>query len=397
MPSNYRRLGQYIREVNVRNIDLRVTTLLGVSIEKVFMPSIANIIGTDMTTYKVIKRGMFAYGPVTSRNGDKISIALLEEHEEAIVSQAYFPFEVIDHEELNPEYLMMWFRRPEFDRYARFKSHGSAREIFDWAEMCNTELPVPHIDLQRAMVQEYNTITERIKLNERLNCKLEETAQSLYRHWFEDFEFPYDFEKGEPSLQGQPYKSTGGEMVWCEELEREIPKGWNYGSLSDLMDFNNGKSKPIQNGDYPVYGGNGIMGWTSLWNEENLIAIGRVGAYCGSLYRITGRCWVSDNAICGKSKAGYHNYCFDLLKAIGLNSKSEGSGQPLLTQAILNAITILLPEHKVQAAYEEVAKMFYITFFDAERETKALVKLESLVLAKISTLEITVHRNITVS
>lgn len=240
MPSNYKKLGPYIREVNIRNTDLRVTTLLGVSIKKVLMPSIANTIGTNMSTYKIIKRNQFAYGPVTSRNGDKISIALLQEHEEAIVSQAYVPFEIIDHNELDPEYLMMWFRRPEFDRYARFKSHGSARETFDWAEMCDTELPIPHIDVQRAMVKEYNTITDRIALNEQLNQKLEETAQTLYHQWFVDFEFPFDFEKGEPSLKGKPYKSNGGEMEWCEELEKEIPKGWEAGDLEELAAITHG-------------------------------------------------------------------------------------------------------------------------------------------------------------
>ena len=122
MPSNYKRLGDYIQEVNIRNRDLSNIPLLGVSIKKVLMPSIANIIGTDMSTYKLIQKNQFAYGPVTSRNGDKISIALLQEYDVAMVSQAYTVFEVIDGRELLPEYLMMWFRRPEFDRYARFKT-----------------------------------------------------------------------------------------------------------------------------------------------------------------------------------------------------------------------------------------------------------------------------------
>ena len=142
---DYKCLGDYIREVNVRNRDMKVTNLLGVSISKEFMPSIANTIGTDMSTYKVVEKGQFAYGPVTSRNGDKVSIALLDGYDNAIISQAYTVFEVVDHEQLLPEYLMMWFRRPEFDRYARFHSHGSAREIFDWDELCDVMLPIPSI------------------------------------------------------------------------------------------------------------------------------------------------------------------------------------------------------------------------------------------------------------
>ena len=184
--TTYKHLGDYIREVNVRNRELKVTNLLGVSISKEFMPSIANTIGTDMSAYKIVERGQFAYGPVTSRNGDKVSIALLDGYDDAIISQAYTVFEVIDHEQLLPEYLMMWFRRPEFDRYARFHSHGSAREIFDWDELCDVMLPIPSITRQREIVAEYETLTNRIRLNNQMIQHLEATAQALYRKTFVD-------------------------------------------------------------------------------------------------------------------------------------------------------------------------------------------------------------------
>ena len=180
------RLGDYIREVNVRNKDLKVTNLQGVSISKHFIPSIANTIGTDMSTYKVVNPGQFAYGPVTSRNGDKVSIALYKGDDDAIISQAYTVFEVVDSEQVSSEYLMMWFQRPEFDRYARFHSHGSAREIFDWDELCGVYLPLPDIDRQREIVEEYETLSRRIRLNEQMIEKLEATAQALYRKMFVD-------------------------------------------------------------------------------------------------------------------------------------------------------------------------------------------------------------------
>ena len=186
MATEYHKLGDYIREVNVRNRELMVTQLLGLSIEKRFIPSIANTIGTDMAGYKVVRRRQFAYVPVTSRNGDKITIALLDDCDEAIISQAYAVFEVVDCDKLLPEYLMMWFRRPEFDRYARFHSHGSARKVFDWDELCDVQLPVPNIERQREIVSEYETLTRRIRLNEQMIEKLEATAQALYRHTFVD-------------------------------------------------------------------------------------------------------------------------------------------------------------------------------------------------------------------
>ena len=180
------RLGDYIREVDVRNRDLEVKKLLGVSISKEFMPSIANTIGTDMCSYKVVEPRQFVYIADTSRRGDKIAIALLENNDKVIVSSIYTVFEVKDKQKLLPEYLMMWFRRPEFDRYARFKSHGSAREIFSWEEMCDVELPIPSIEQQQKMVSEYEAVTRRIRLNEQIIAKLEKTAQALYRKMFVD-------------------------------------------------------------------------------------------------------------------------------------------------------------------------------------------------------------------
>lgn len=228
MKSNYKPLGKYIQPVIGRNNDLGDLPLMGLSITKKFIPSIANTIGTDMSTYRTIYKNQFAYGPVTSRNGDKITIALFNDYDKALISQAYIPFEVKDNSVLDPEYLMMWFRRPEFDRYARFKSHGSAREIFDWDEMCNVMLPVPHITIQREIVKEYNVIQNRIALNQKLIQQLEETAQAIYREWF----------------------------VEGIDLEN-LPNGWRVGLLDDIklstLGGDWGKDIPIDNYNKEVY------------------------------------------------------------------------------------------------------------------------------------------------
>lgn len=176
MKEGYRLLGDFIQPVDERNRDLKVDYLLGVSISKQFIPSIANIVGTDLSSYKIVRTGQFAYGPVTSRNGEKISIALLQD-KDCIISSSYTVFEVVNKNELDPEYLMLWFSRPEFDRYARYMSHGSVREIFGWDELCKVELPVPPVDEQRSIVKAYQTITERIELKRRINDNL--AAQAL--------------------------------------------------------------------------------------------------------------------------------------------------------------------------------------------------------------------------
>ena len=191
MKDGYRQLGDYIRPVDLRNTDGQETNLLGVSVQKKFIPSIANTVGTDFTKYKVVKKRQFTYIPDTSRRGDKIGIALLEDYESGIVSNIYTVFEVVATEKLLPEYLMRWFMRPEFDRLARFKSHGSVREIFDWEQMCAVELPVPDIEKQRKIVKAYKTITDRIALKQRINDNLEATAQAIFQERFASF-YSYD-------------------------------------------------------------------------------------------------------------------------------------------------------------------------------------------------------------
>lgn len=172
MKDGYRLLGDFVQQVDVRNTDGKEDNLLGVSVQKTFIQSIANTVGTDFTKYKVVKRGQFTYIPDTSRRGDKIGIALLKDCDEGLVSNIYTVFEVKDVNELMPEYLMLWFSRPEFDRYARFKSHGSVREVMDWNEMCKVELPVPSIEKQRSIVSAYNTLTDRIELKRKINDNL---------------------------------------------------------------------------------------------------------------------------------------------------------------------------------------------------------------------------------
>ena len=217
MKERYRLLGDFIRQVDVRNTDGKEENLLGVSVQKMFIPSIANTVGTDFTKYKVVKRGQFTYIPDTSRRGDKIGIALLTDYDEGLVSNIYTVFEVKDENELLPEYLMLWFSRPEFDRYARFKSHGSVREIMDWDEMCKVELPVPSIDKQRSIVKAYQTITERIELKRRINDNLAKTIKAVFKSWFLDFD-AFD----------------GVELV--QSQYGLIPNGWHYELLGNLCD-----------------------------------------------------------------------------------------------------------------------------------------------------------------
>ena len=239
MKEGYRLLGDFIQPVDERNRDLKVDYLLGVSISKQFIPSIANIVGTDLSSYKIVRTGQFAYGPVTSRNGEKISIALLQD-KDCIISSSYTVFEVTDNERLDPEYLMLWFSRPEFDRYTRYMSHGSVREIFDWDELCKVELPVPSIEKQRGIVKAYNTITDRIELKRKINDNLEATGSTLYRQVFESF----------------------GDT---------LPIGWRIHHLSEYLPVITGKkdaNTTSPDGQYPFFSCSQDILWTKEYSFE---------------------------------------------------------------------------------------------------------------------------------
>ena len=184
MKSSYKPIGKHIRLVDERNKGLQVQQLLGLSISKQFIPSVANIIGTDMENYKITRKNQFACSTMQVRRDKKMPVALLKDLDEAIISQAYPIFEVKDEKELLPEYLMMWFERSEFDREACFHAVGGVRGSLEWEDFESMQLPIPHIDKQREIVKEYNTIQNRIALNQQLIQKLEETAQAIYREWF---------------------------------------------------------------------------------------------------------------------------------------------------------------------------------------------------------------------
>lgn len=354
MKSNYKRLGAYIEPVNQLNDGMEVNELLGISNQKFFQNSHTNTIGIDLSTYRIVRTGQFAYNRATTRNGDKISIAL-RQGEDCIVSPSYRIFKSKDENVLNSEYLMMWFRRPEFDRYARFKSHGSAHEFFEWDQMTEVELPIPNIDKQREIVKEYNSIQNRIALNQQLIQKLEETAEAIYREWF----------------------------VEGIDLEN-LPEEWEMGILEDLVEFKNGKSKPLEAGIYPVYGGNGIIEFVNEFNNENVIAIGRVGAYCGSIFRELGKCWISDNAISAKSKISCNMFTFYLLKDLKLNERSEGTGQPLITQGLLNNIAVPKPKPELIEEFERFSKKLFAHEDIIEKENQKLTELKELLLSRLA-------------
>lgn len=380
---NYRRLGDYIREVDVRNRDFEVKELLGVSISKEFIPSIANTIGTDMSSYKVVEPLQFAYGPVTSRNGDKVSIALYTGKGKIIISQAYTVFEVKNQDELPPEYLMMWFRRPEFDRYARFKSHGSAREIFSWEEMCDVFLPIPPIEQQRKIVAEYEAVSRRIRLNEQMITRLEETAQALYHKMFVD------------------------------GIDKEnLPEGWRMGAVCDFGNVITGKTPSsdypedfgidtpfITPGDFQNYNKFAIgserrlstIGIDRLKNKiltKGSVLVTCIGSDMGKVVVASEQCITNQqiNSIIVKEEF-YSDYLYYCLLAMRVELKGMALGSstmPLLNKSDFEKIQMIIPPDAYLYDFGKKVSLINKQLILYSEEIDKLQKLQSLLLTRMN-------------
>ena len=362
MQKDYKRLGDYIQLVDKRNQDLRDLPLMGLSISKEFIPSIANTIGTDMSTYRIIKRNHFAYGPVTSRNGEKITIALFDDYDEALISQAYIPFEVSDTNRLIPEYLIMWFRRPEFDRYARFMSHGSAREIFAWEDMCNVSLPVPTIEKQREIVAEYNAIQNRINLNNQLIQKFEETAQAIYKQWF------------------------------VEGIDVEnLPEGWRLEKLEKCANLKYGKmldSELFLEKGFPVFSGYGIRGYYSeyMYDEPQILVLCRGVSGTGEVKLSPKFSFITNLSIVVEIDISFIQkmYLYYYLKNTDLKSLDSGSAQSMITTGDLYFQDVVLPPMEIQLKFEKAINKIMADIEIRSQEKQKLSELKDLLLSKLA-------------
>lgn len=382
---SYKRLGDFIQLVDERNKDLKITNLVGLTINKKFIPSVANIIGTDMSNYKIIQKNQFACSTMQVRRDKKMPIALLKEFDEAIISQAYPIFEVIDTQILLPEYLMMWFSRVEFDREACFHAVGGVRGSLEWEDFCNFKIPIPSIEKQREIVAQYQSIAAKIKTNEALCQKLEATAQTLYKHWFVDFEFPNE--------NGKPYFSSGGEMVYHEELQKEIPKGWEVKSLGEIAEVKAGGDKPkifseekTEKCSIPIFANgienNGLFGFTNEAKyPEKSITISARGTI--------GYCVLREEAFVGivrliiiipKDKY-ISTYLIQYFSDIEFSE--TGSVQNQLTIPQVSIVSIIVPTDDVLKKYDEISNKINSKIRLLNEQTQVLKKLQSLLLGQM--------------
>lgn len=403
MKSNYRKLGEYIELVSIINSDLYYgeADVIGVSNNKEIIQTRANNEGREFNNFYVVAPNAFIYNSRTSRMGDKVGLGYNDSERNYITSFNNTVFRV-KNETLLPVFLFMWFKRPEFDRYARFHSWGSSTEIFSWEEMCKTLLPIPHPDKQRKIVKEYNTIQNRINLIQQLIQKLEETAQAIYKQWFVDFDFPDE--------NGKPYKSSGGEMEFNQELEKDIPKGWEVERLNNVFDFNQGSEpgsinySPEKLSDehvnfyrvqdiykynfFPKLFVNKKLLKDKLFNAEDILisldgTIGRVfmggqGGYSSGIRKVTGKkIFITNPLIFCFLKSNYFKESLNLLSGSETTIKHAG-------KAIKDIFFVY--DESICIEFSKILKPIYNQILIKGKQDNLLEKTLDLLLSKLATI-----------
>ncbi len=383
MKSNYEPLGKHIQLVDYRNSEEVTSTVLGISIDKEFMPSVANVIGTDLSRYKLISKRLFACNPMHVGRDERLPIALYEKDSPAIVSPAYFMFEIIDRDVLNEEYLMMWFRRPEFDRECWFMTDGSVRGGITWDDLCRIKLPIPSYARQCEIVESYRAITDRIALKRAENDNLDSTMQAIYKNYFVDF---------------TPFKSE----PTCATKLGEIPASWSVCKFCDLCDLLNGRAysqeELLDSGKYRVLRVGNFFTKNSWYYsdmelEDNKYCYPDDLLFCWSAsfglyiwndvktiyhYHI----WKIDFS---KTAPYYREYIFLYLKQELNKLSKEGHGSVMahLTKSGVENLDIVSPP-------EEIIKQFHnsiIPFIEhkklVEKEVQQLTELRESILSKM--------------
>lgn len=399
MTLHYKRIGDYVTQVKLKNTDGAISSLKGININKHFMPSVANINGTDLSTYRVVKKNQFAFNPMHVGRDEVLPIALLEDDEPAIVSPAYIVFEVNDEQELLPAYLMMWCSRSEFDRNAWFMTDNSVRGGFSWNDFCEMKLPIPSIEKQREIVREYNVVNDRIVLNEQLIQKLEDTAQTIYKQWFVDFEFPISKEYaesiGKSELEGQPYKSSGGQMRSDVDLE-DYPINWMKDSVDNLTIIRAGGDRPKvyssvkkENYTIPIYSNStenrGLYGWT---NEakilEECITISARGGIGFTVLRDEPFVPIVRLIVVQPKMKIYLNYLYQFFKNYNYDSFTTASAQAQLTSPNVASFCILRPDHNSLESYDTLTTFLNSFIKKNQLEIQVNEELRMILLSKLA-------------
>ena len=366
----YKRLGEYIEPVDERNSKLEIKLSQGICNEKYFQDP--RQVAENSAADKIVRRGYFAYNRATTRNGEKISIAY-REGPDCTVSSAYQVFRIKDEEKLNPKYLLMWYKRPDFDKYARFRSHGSAHEFFEYEEMCDVRIPLPSIERQREIVSEYETLTNRICLNNQMIQHLEATAQALYRKTFVD------------------------------NIDKEnLPEGWRMGTLGEVAYYVDEKMS-LSDIDESVYIATENMlkdkkGITISTNkpEEGRgtkftiddVLVSNIRPFFKKIWRASFNGVSSNDVLCFRAKNEFNaSMLYYTIEQDGffdyVMAGSNGVKMPRGDKKWIMNYPVIIPSKNGVKEYEKATTCIHLQSVCRKQENEKLTELQSLLLAKM--------------
>lgn len=366
----YKSIDELVERIDERNSDGKISTLIGVSIDKCFINSVANINGTDLTKYKIIRRDDFAVSLMQVSRDSKIPIARLKDYDQAIMSPAYPIFRVRDTSVILPEYLEMWFMRPEFDREAAFIAVGGVRGSMPWEEFAKMRLPVPSLEKQHQVVRAYQIVADRIAIKRRINDNLLATAQAVYKAWFVE------------------YKPFGG----------NCPISWRVGSVDEIAEFFDSMRKPLSSLEradmariYPYYGAVSIVDYVDdyifdgeylLLSEDGIYVVDDSGHPL--LQHIIGKFWANNHAHILKGKAGFtEDSLYLFLSNTNMSPIVTGAAQPKINQANLKSFPITIPDSEVLDRFNSIVHPLFDRKLNNEKEIRKLETLRELLLSRL--------------
>ena len=389
MKSNYDILGNHIRLIDTRNRESITDRVLGINIDKFFMPSVANVIGTDLSKYKLITKGKFACNPMHVGRDERLPVALYDEEEPAIVSPAYFMFEVIDNSILNEDYLMMWFRRPEFDRICWLHTDGSVRGGITWDDICRLELPIPPIEKQLEIVNSYKAITERIALKKKINDNLVAVGTAsiqknvgrgalinLTEAEMDSLTFPEDFKVKTVSEFCAETKSGSTPSRINNEY-------WENGTISWVKSGEVHNNITLQTEEYitPL----GLTESSTKLLPKDTVLMAMYGVTAGEVGYLAIEA-TTNQAICGmicRSKAEAAYLYFSLIQSQAKISRlSNGGAQDNLSKNFIDNIKIAVPPSEFIEKLNLAAIVEQMTL--NTKEITLLEELQATVLAQLS-------------
>ena len=375
MSTNYRKLGDIVELIDERNKDGKVQNLIGVSIDKCFIKSVANTIGTDLTKYQVIRKNNFACSLMQVSRDGKIPIACLKDYDEAIMSPAYYIFRIRNTNEVLPDYLAMWFMRTEFDREASYIAVGGVRGSMPWEDFCDMKLPIPDLKEQEKIVNTYNAITKRIQLKQKINENLEKTAQCLFD----------ELNISKKSFEEKTIAEISNSVICGKTPSTAIKEYWGTDIPFITIPDMHGKNFISQTERYLSQEGKSSQENQTLPPKSICVSCIATVGLVSITTTISQTNQQINSIICKEGISPF--YVFMTLKGMNEELKRLGAGGSTtlnISKSLFSSIKIAIPNKKEMDLFENEISPIFDSILMNEKEISKLQELKQLVISRIS-------------